>query len=103
MANQIIAKEQAIPVLGKHPMSRHYVNVVRPHPTLRSLNEKRVPRRSRISESRSPKIIVAPCFQDWHDLFAGETKAARFNQNVDDRFGREAGHGSTSEMFDSKN
>src|SRR5204862_4612299 len=107
--DQIVAKQQSIPVLGEGTF--HHVDVMRPRARAVALDEPRVPRRTVVSVCGTPDVVVS--LRDEYRRNSPAHRARRsiarrtvsvpvinLDEHVDDRLGGEPGDGRAAEVLD---
>ena len=100
MRDEVVAKEQTLPMLSECRAAGDHVEVVRADATAVTPDEKGIPRRDVITETRAPEVVVALSLKNRGNLGAGSAKAGHLNKHVHDGLGGEARHSSAAKVFD---
>src|SRR5689334_12726158 len=85
MIDEVVAKEQLVPVAGKCRRSGDHVQVMRASTGRVSLDEPCVEGRDIIAQRRTPEVVIALSLQCRCDLQLREIEIADLDEHVNDR------------------
>src|SRR5437763_5190156 len=100
VGNEVVAKEQSVPVFVKRAAARDHVDVVGADAAFCALDEEGIPRRNIIAVGRPPKVVVALSAKNRSDLGASRPQAGDLHEHVNDRLGGETRNRRAAEMLD---
>jgi len=100
MADQVISKQQPLPMLLKNRATRDHMDMMRAVAAKVALDKKGVPRWNVVANRGSPEVVVPSCCQNGSDFGAGRLQTCYLDQHVNDRLRGETGHRGATKVFD---